>query len=149
MIFHLEKVFYAIRCARPVGLGSGGKSCLSRYQSPSHPCMVPHLPLPVCPSGLPASSGSAPTTSRLSLSFSGHRLKANKWIKEKERRMMFLYIIIIIDLLWAPSDVVQRLGGLSRGGQPQREGSGRRSVSACRRSPHFRQMLSEEILTFF
>lgn len=56
---------------------------------------------------------------------------------------------VLLDLLWAPSDVVQRLGGLSRGGQPQREGSGRRSVSACRRSPHFRQMLSEEILTFF
>ena len=68
--FHLEKVSYAIRCARPGGLRIGSESCMSWCQSPSHPFMVPLLPLPVCPLKLPALSASAPRTSKLSSSFS-------------------------------------------------------------------------------
>ena len=58
---------------------------------------------------------------------------------------------VFLDLLWTTRDVVQRLGGPSRveGGMVSyREPSGERSVFACQKSPHFRQMLSEKILTF-
>lgn len=61
VLFHLERVSYAIRCARPEAhLRIGSEFCVSRYQSQSHPFVVPLLPLPVCPSVLPAASASAP-----------------------------------------------------------------------------------------
>lgn len=75
--FHLEKVSYAIRCARPEVRRIGSESCVSWCRSQSHPLMVPFLPLPVCPSVLPASSVSAPRTSIFSLTFGDRWLNAN------------------------------------------------------------------------
>lgn len=88
--FHLDRVSYAIRRARPEAhLRIGSEFCVSQHQSQSHPFVVPLLPLPVYPSVLPASSASAPRTSTFSWFFSEHWLNANTRIARKERRMMF------------------------------------------------------------
>lgn len=56
--------------------------CLS--VSPSHPPTVSHLPLPVCPSVLPASSESAPRTPRCSSSFGDHHWKQTHGQRKKK-----------------------------------------------------------------